>query len=665
MDVCLTLLPYIAIERPSLALGLLKSALTKAGIQAKVLYTNLLFAETIGVDVYKFFTVLPYMNLLAEWTFSHKAFPEFSSDHDAYLLFVKERLIRTYGADQLQRYLNHRDFKEIAFDLRESASQFIDEVTEAVLSDAPGIVGCSSSFQQHCASLALLRQIKQRSPDTITILGGANCEGSIGQVTHANFDWVDYVVSGEAEEIFPKLCQRFLDQGADLPAHELPEGVLGPCHRKNSGQEAYTTRRAIVYDLDQSPVPDYQDYFDALYNSGIADYVHPGLLIETSRGCWWGEKHHCAFCGVNDEGVMYRSKSPRRVVDEFRLLAEQYQLKNFEVVDNILNLKFFDTVIPELANASPPYHIAYETPANLTRAQMQALAAAGIHWIQAGIESLHHEILTRLNKSNKAWTNVELLKWARECGVYVFWTLLYDIPNDEDIWYQEMNTIIPLLIHLQPPVSMNPIHFTRFSPYHERPKTFDMALVPFRTYRFVYALTNEDIEQFAWVFEKKLTFKDLITVDSRHGRQALWHTINQWKTLWWNGEQADDQGPELSIRETSTGLELIDTRPCAVTKHIRLEGFASVLYKICETATTSQKIMRELERSDYAEALWEDVRTILEEFEAQKILLELDNHFLSLAVKENCAPLNTVWPGGRLALDKIRRIGVHDNENTE
>jgi hypothetical protein len=47
MDVYLVAMPYAALERPSLALGLLKASLINHGISAKVCYANFAFAETI------------------------------------------------------------------------------------------------------------------------------------------------------------------------------------------------------------------------------------------------------------------------------------------------------------------------------------------------------------------------------------------------------------------------------------------------------------------------------------------------------------------------------------------------------------------------------------------------------------------------------------------
>jgi magnesium-protoporphyrin IX monomethyl ester (oxidative) cyclase len=62
-------------------------------------------------------------------------------------------------------------------------------------------------------------------------------------------------------------------------------------------------------DLDGLPYPTFDDYFAQLRTTSFAKRVLPALVMETSRGCWWGAKHHCTFCGLNAEGMAFRSKS--------------------------------------------------------------------------------------------------------------------------------------------------------------------------------------------------------------------------------------------------------------------------------------------------------------------------------------------------------------------
>ena len=48
----------------------------------------------------------------------------------------------------------------------------------------------------------------------------------------------------------------------------------------------------------------------------------PSVFVETSRGCWWGERMHCTFCGLNGATMAYRSKSAPRALAELTHLAD-------------------------------------------------------------------------------------------------------------------------------------------------------------------------------------------------------------------------------------------------------------------------------------------------------------------------------------------------------
>ncbi len=50
-----------------------------------------------------------------------------------------------------------------------------------------------------------------------------------------------------------------------------------------------------------------------LADPSVADRIF--VPYETSRGCWWGQKKHCTFCGLNPLGMNYRAKSPERAVE--------------------------------------------------------------------------------------------------------------------------------------------------------------------------------------------------------------------------------------------------------------------------------------------------------------------------------------------------------------
>jgi release factor glutamine methyltransferase len=56
------------------------------------------------------------------------------------------------------------------FSIEELTAPFIDGLADEILARRPKIVGCSSVFEQHVASIALLRRIKEHAPGVVTMI---------------------------------------------------------------------------------------------------------------------------------------------------------------------------------------------------------------------------------------------------------------------------------------------------------------------------------------------------------------------------------------------------------------------------------------------------------------------------------------------------------------
>lgn len=543
--IVLVQMPYAGVEHPSLALGILQAELTRQGLESRVLYPNLQWCEELGVGPYHAISATQTEFLIGEWTFSRAVFGPFGSDEE-----FLGRACQRIGRD-------------VVLAAREAAEGFVDRVAREILAMGARVVGASSTFQQHCASLALLRRVKTLEPSVATVLGGANCEGPMGLAAARNFPWVDYVVSGEADQVAVRLFRSVLEGKP-----ELPYGVITRAHQGEAP-------RATFAAMDATAIPDYDDYFRAVEASSLD--MLPGLLVETSRGCWWGQKHHCTFCGLNGSGMGYRSKSGERVLQELEHLANRYQLGMFEVVDNILDHAHLKHIMPVLAARPEPFRLFYETKSNLRREQVEVLAKAGVLWIQPGIESLHDEILKLMDKGSNALMNVQLLKWAREFGVRVVWNFLTCFPGERDAWYQEMADFLPLLEHLQPPSGMAPIRYDRFSPYHSRPADYGISIQTAWAYACVYPLPPEELAELAYFFEDVDGDREDRRLDLP-GRQALAQGLKTWKEAFWASLP-----PILSSEDTEAGLQVLDTRRCAVQRRHVLTGAERELLLACDT----------------------------------------------------------------------------------
>jgi magnesium-protoporphyrin IX monomethyl ester (oxidative) cyclase len=645
-EVCLVQMPYGALERPSIALGLLKAYLGAEGISSRVLYANFQFAETTGFDVYNALQETPAESLVGEWTFAGAAFRETDADAEAFFDLVGPRLEGQLWFRILRRIHGSLDWRRLLCAVREQAGGFVDEVAREVLASGPRIVGCTSMFQQHCGSLALLRRIKELAPDVVTMLGGANCEGTMGEVAHREFGWVDYVASGEVDAYFGGLCRRILEEGTGV--RELPYGVFGPGHRgrRRLGGDA---PRAVLSRLDEAAVPDYDDYFEALRRSSFAAHIKPSLLFESSRGCWWGMKHHCTFCGLSDVGMVYRSKSAPRVLDEVAHLRERYRVRHLHAVDNIIDVKHVQDVLPAWAALPEPPYLFYEVKANLRREQVRLLSAAGVRRIQPGIESLHDEVLKLLRKGNAWYINVQLLKWAREFGIEVSWNFLWGAPGESPDWYWELAEWLPLVFHLEPPLEpLSRICYDRYSPYFLSPGPYGLDLVPSAAYSHVYSLAPGTLGDFAYFFEDRAR---LVPSDKPRGHAALAARIEEWQRTF-----AGLDGPpaRLTARDGGDHVRVRDTRPAAVRDEIVLEDLDYRVWKACDAAQTFPALVHALRQGADGPPSDEDVRDSLEKLKQLKLALEWRGRVLSLTVAEPALPC--LGPDDRPGISELAKL---------
>lgn len=120
--------------------------------------------------------------------------------------------------------------------------------------------------------------------------------------------------------------------------------------------------------MDDVPLPDYDEYFERLAATSFHGDVRPhvSLLYESGRGCWWGERSTCTFCGLNALNMAFRSKQTERVERDLNELATRYRRLSFQIVDNIVAPKYFDDLFPRLAAAGHDFGFFVETKSNLT-----------------------------------------------------------------------------------------------------------------------------------------------------------------------------------------------------------------------------------------------------------------------------------------------------------
>jgi ribosomal peptide maturation radical SAM protein 1 len=329
------------------------------------------------------------------------------------------------------------------------------------------LIGFTCMFDQTIASLAMARLVRERSSQKLLVLGGYAVRAPTAQMIIRSSPWIDAICDGEGEVTVVKL--------ATAAAGEIPlSAVPGITFRSASG-ELVTTPPPPAVDLNANPAPNYDDYFAdirRLSEEHLVDVTASYLPIENSRGCWWGAKSHCVFCGIRNEDMAYRAMDSSRVLAVMGHLNERYGTNCFRFSDYIMPMQYFTMLLPELARRGRPYHLVAEMKANIREDQFVLLGQAGFVEVQLGIESFSSAVLRKMCKGVSAVQNVYDLVLGRRVGVRVLYNLLYGFPDDDLAEYERMAALLPSLIHLDPPISCVPVQITRFAPLQTHPGRF-------------------------------------------------------------------------------------------------------------------------------------------------------------------------------------------------
>jgi ribosomal peptide maturation radical SAM protein 1 len=614
--VLLVAMPWARLEHPSIQLGLLKAILDGRGIPCRQLHLYLDFVEhtaehdpTLGPDAYD---EVATRHLVGDWIFAVPPFvPDAASADSGYLGFLEAA-----GEDPA--------LLAIAASMRKAVPSFLEWAVEHIVRSQPVVVGFTTTFGQTVASLVTALLVKRRLPGVTIVFGGAHCDGAMGEALFRCFTWIDVVVRGEAEPVFGELVESLLKS-------ETPAPRPGLCFRSVHGERITPMAASVTAPPDTLPFVEYDDYFERLDAHRFAAQLSPHVSIpfESSRGCWWGEKHHCSFCGLNGSSMTFRRFDPGRVFDELLYLARRYQRLNFNAADNILDRRAFDTFIPRLIEASCDFRLFYEVKANLRKSELAQLRAAGVMQIQPGLESLSTSALRRIEKGTTALQNIRLLKWCAAFGIQVHWNIIHGLPGDSSAEYDESARAARSCYHLDAP-NMVPLWVERFSPYHDHPRKFGIEILgPKAHYGFTYPVGAPVLHDLAYAFDHR----QIDGAEVEPGLTQLRQVVSEWQAA-----QEDAGKSTLTLLRGPGFVVIQDRRAGRDQVDYRLGEVESRIYEACDdgigVGTLCERLGSGAPSSDH-------ILTFLTELVDADLVFREGDRFLSLAVEARPPALET------------------------
>ncbi|MEI6450597.1 MAG: RiPP maturation radical SAM C-methyltransferase, partial [Actinomycetes bacterium] len=587
-DLVLVTMPFQHVRFPSLAVGLLKAILAREGFACRAVYANLRFAERLGLDLALLGERQWNVSYLGDWLFQRALFPGAGVS--------AAELVRDYVRPGDVPAAELRRLEELAAAARLSAERFLDDLAAEIVADEPTAVGCTITVVQLTAALALLRRVKELAPQAVTLAGGPGCEAGPGRSIHEGFPFVDYVVSGDADELIAPLLRGITLRSAGLAGDGPPEGVYAPWHRAHGYPEPGKDGawRARVASLAGLPTPDYDEYFETLAASpGLRDALVPGVSFETSRGCWWAEAEGaCAFCGDCGSWPAYRRKPAAQALAEIAELRSRYGATRLVATDNVIDRSYFDGFLQDLAR-EPGAAVFYEVRPDLGKAQALSLRRAGVTYVQAGIESLHTPALKAIHKGVAAWQNLQCLRWARQYGLTLSWFFMTKIPGGEDEWDDAQAALVPLLTHLQPPNFVGVVRAERFNRYFREAAERGLRIRAKEPYLRLFAPVRAAAQGFTFHFEElgaQEELADPLDFLLRPGRGFLRRAVAAWRAAF-----ADPATrPRLEWRAENGALCVVDTRLAAVAAEHCLTGLEKDLLLAADEAPREEALIARL-----------------------------------------------------------------------
>ncbi len=558
------------------------------------------------------------ITLYEEYIFSGLNGAKDYSDLDDYLLLLSKR----YAGLDTKEY---RGYLEKGI---EAAARIVKETADEIIALDPKVVAASSLFRQHNATLAILRRVRELDPRIRTLMGGPNCEGRAGEALLKFFPQVDAVFFGEGDEVFDEAVKGLME---DAP---LPFGVLRREDVAGGQYEGKELPYRLTKDMDRIPYPDYDDFMPLIsritkcrpaLKEGFYDSKGNTLIMmEGSRGCYWGQKRACTFCALNGEHNVYRRKSAERVHDEMMYLTKRYGMNVVEFTDNVLSFETINNLLPLMKKYPGRFSVMAEVKPNLREEVVSDLKEAGFSGVQAGIENLNTHLIKLLGKGNNAAGHIAFMKHAKKYGIVLIWNFLYGIPGEETEDYVMLYELLPQLYHLQPPMASARVMFERGSVYASDPESFEIEFEPDALYRFLYGKNEDFIRSTALYYDvsggrTKERFRE-----TEPYYKTLRMYINQWRKIFFS-----PRGCDFSYKDNGEYLTVKDTRPVSSASFAFIAGAERQLMLLSDIPVLEDRAVLKTEDSFGGK---ETLRA-LESLKKRGYVLALDGFLICPALK--------------------------------
>ncbi|MCU0976375.1 MAG: magnesium-protoporphyrin IX monomethyl ester anaerobic oxidative cyclase [Steroidobacteraceae bacterium] len=297
-----------------------------------------------------------------------------------------------------------------------------ERLAELIRLNAPDVVLATAITPMIYQAQKTLQIAREQAPRCVTVLGGIHPTFMYAQVL-GEAPWIDYIVRGEGEEIAVELL-RAIEAGTHLADRRNIQGIAF----LEDGKLVATPARPVIRDLD-SLTPDWSllEWDKYIYIPLDCRVAVPNF----ARGC----PFTCRFCSQWKFWRKYRTRDPKKFVDEIELLVREHKVGFFILADEepTINRRKFVALCEELIRRDLPVKWGINTRVTdilRDRDLLPMFRKAGLVHISLGTEAAAQLKLDRFRKETTIEENKLAIKLIKDAGMVAEAQFIMGLENE-------------------------------------------------------------------------------------------------------------------------------------------------------------------------------------------------------------------------------------------
>jgi radical SAM superfamily enzyme YgiQ (UPF0313 family) len=510
--------------------------------------------------------------------------------------------------------------------LERATCGFLDrQVAPNLIARGLNLVGFTLNYDQVYASLYAAEHLRRRCAERnlLFVYGGSSASLPTVYTLLTDLGVPGVVVVGEGEKKLELLVRTFQEQSlaegrtALAAVAGLDPGIVVIGEKVDFSSRNPARYATQMKSLDDLALPDFDEYFAALRRASADEKTYTAfrkvtdVLVEGSRGCFG----RCDFCALHRSWHGFRKRSADHVVRDTLALTRKYRTSHVQFTDNVC-----DAWAGDYARILVQKGIRQQSVLELRAAHPEQfwtlLALAGVECIQVGVEALSSALLSAMGKGTRAVQNLAAHKYLAELGITSGSNLITEHPASTLADVDETRRIVEQIPH------WGPFRLSRFrlmagSPLYEGLSKQERAeLRPDYSFRLPSGAARYALE-FSFEMPERLKLgreirRAWLSFKRDYERERARHATRQ---------------PRLDLaRVGSDRLRITDSRDGKMSYH-DVSGAAARIYDACHSGLKLGEIARTTGLSS------ESVSAELERFLRAKIVVQVDDSYLSLATR--------------------------------